>query len=272
MLTDDDDGALVRAARGGDRGAMAFLLIRHRPVLLALCRQRLGDAALAEDAAQEASLQALLHLDRLRQAERFGSWLAGIGLNLCRMWLRERGRDGCSWDALNGDLAQGGHAGVETMQGATSVLHMVDGDPEARTAAADLSASVRDAVAALPGGQRTAVQLFYLAGLSYKETAALLGIEEGAVRTRLHKAREALRGRLRLLGEEEHLGMGDRIAMEEATMAEPKKEYTCSFCGKRNAEVRRMIAGPAPLDAAICDECIARCNQILADAEAQAAQ
>lgn len=269
MLADDDDGALVGAARDGDRGALALLLIRHRPVLLALCRQRLGDAALAEDAVQEASLQALLHLDRLRQAERFGSWLAGIGLNLCRVWQRERGHDGWSWDALNGDLTQREHAGMEET---THVFHLAgaDGDPETRAVVADLSASVREAVYALPRGQRTAVQLFYLAGLSYKETAALLGIEEGTVRTRLHKAREALRGRLRLLGEEEQLVMVDRIAMEEAAMEEPKKEYACSFCGKPNAEVRRMIAGPAPLDAAICDECVARCNQILADAEAKA--
>ncbi|MGH2409017.1 MAG: RNA polymerase sigma factor, partial [Chloroflexota bacterium] len=78
MLT-SDDGALVRAARGGDMSGFALLLVRHRPMVLALCRQKLGDPTLAEDAVQEASLQALLNLDHLHQAERFGSWFAGIG-------------------------------------------------------------------------------------------------------------------------------------------------------------------------------------------------
>ena len=63
-------------------------------------------------------------------------------------------------------------------------------DPEVHVGVADLSACVRRAVDALPHGQRRAVLLFYLSGLSYKETANLLGIEVGAVRTRLHKARK----------------------------------------------------------------------------------
>ena len=53
------DAQLVIAARGGDKAAFGALLIRHRPLLLGVCRRALGDDALAEDAAQEASLQAL---------------------------------------------------------------------------------------------------------------------------------------------------------------------------------------------------------------------
>src|SRR5947209_12552210 len=104
MQRDASDAALVQAAQDGNMDAFAVLLVRHRPVLLAVCRRALGDPALAEDAAQEASLQALLNLDRLRQYERFGSWLAGIGLNVCRMWLRRRARECWSWDALNKTL------------------------------------------------------------------------------------------------------------------------------------------------------------------------
>ena len=52
---------------------------------------------------------------------------------------------------------------------------------------------------------------------------------------------------------------------------EQQREYTCSFCGKTQAEVHRMIAGPAPLNAAICDACITVCNQIIAEQEAKTA-
>jgi DNA-directed RNA polymerase specialized sigma24 family protein len=56
----------------------------------------------AEDAVQEASLHALLHIRRLRKRDRFGAWLAGIALNVCRGWLRERARKSWSWDAILG--------------------------------------------------------------------------------------------------------------------------------------------------------------------------
>lgn len=138
MWPDDapqDDSALVRAARGGDMGAFALLLARHRPVLLALCRRTLGDPALAEDAAQEASLQALLALDRLHSVDRFGSWLAGIGLNVCRMWLRARARECWSWDALDKSFAGRGRAEMEGAEVAGRVLRLVaddggHGDPD----------------------------------------------------------------------------------------------------------------------------------------------
>jgi DNA-directed RNA polymerase specialized sigma24 family protein len=59
-------------------------------MLVALCRRTLGDEILAEDAAQEAALGAMLNLDQLRRPESFGVWLAGIGLNICRRWLQHR--------------------------------------------------------------------------------------------------------------------------------------------------------------------------------------
>src|SRR5207237_9581168 len=62
----------------------------------------LGNADLAQDVAQEAALQAFLSLDRLRRAEQFGSWLSGIGLNICRHWLRRRSHDDTSWEELCG--------------------------------------------------------------------------------------------------------------------------------------------------------------------------
>jgi Sigma-70 region 2 len=66
------DRGLVVAARAGDKEAYAALLRRHRGLLLMLCRRVVGRSDVAVDVAQEASLQALLNLDRLRHPDRFG--------------------------------------------------------------------------------------------------------------------------------------------------------------------------------------------------------
>ena len=169
---DRPDPALVAAARDGDRRAFAALVERHYGVLLATCRRATGNAEVAADAAQEAVVTALVGLDRLRDPDRFGAWLIGIGLNLCRRAMQERAR----WARADGHEppAPG------------------PGPPEA----AEDARLVRAAVAALPPGQRMAVTLYYLAGLSQAETAARAGTSVGAVKVRLHKARARLREQL----------------------------------------------------------------------------
>ena len=95
----------------------------------------------------------------------------------------------------------------EALQGGRLALEFPDDrpDPGALAEAADLAARVSRAVAGLPRGQRAAVLLHYLSGLSYAETAEQLGIEVGAVKTRLHKARAALRRQLQSLWEEDQM-------------------------------------------------------------------
>ena len=86
---DISDAGLVLAARAGNRTSLGELLGRHRPLTLTMCRRVLGSPQLAEDAVQEACLQAILGLDGLREPQRFGPWLVGIALNVCRHWLRQ---------------------------------------------------------------------------------------------------------------------------------------------------------------------------------------
>jgi RNA polymerase sigma-70 factor (ECF subfamily) len=198
-----DDATLVAAARDGDRRAFAALVERHYALLLATCRRAAGDAETARDAAQEAVVTAMLGLERLRHDERFGAWLIGIGLNLCRRALQERAR----WARLDGiDRAADGPG------------------PEEAAVAAAIAARVRDAIAALPAGQRAAVELFHLGGLSHAEVAGRLDTRPGAVKTRLHKARRVLRRAL------------DDVHREEFPMSAPVP--------MRIADVRRPAGRP----------------------------
>ena len=165
------DAQLVAAARTGDRAAFAMLIERHYALLLRMCARVTGDGERAQDAAQEAVLQAMLSLERLASPDRFGAWLVGIGLNVAR----DRRAPP---QPLTADVLDPGPS------------------PERAAEAREVADRVRAAIATLPPGQRQAVTLFYLAGLTHAETAAHLGTAVSAVKTRLFKARAALRPHL----------------------------------------------------------------------------
>jgi hypothetical protein len=151
------------------------LLARHWDTAVFLATRVLGSAELARDAAQEAAIAAMTDLGRLRSPERFGAWFCGITLNVARRWLRQ----------LRAELPGLPAEAVCPAPG-----------PAELAEAAETSARVRDAIGALPNGQRDAVRLFYLQGLSHSEVAGELGVSVGAVKSRLHQARAALAPRL----------------------------------------------------------------------------
>src|SRR3954453_1134001 len=140
---DRSDADLVAAARDGDPRAFAALVERHYGALLATCRRATADGELAADAAQEAVVTALVGLERLRDPERFGAGLIGIGLNLCRRALQERARWARSEAADTPAPGPG---------------------PQEAAEAAQIAERVRAAIAALPAGQRAAVALFHARG------------------------------------------------------------------------------------------------------------
>jgi len=169
------DARLVEAALGGDKDAFAALVTRHWATAVALAARVLGTPDLARDAAQEAAVTALVGLDRLRAPARFGAWFCGITLNVARRWARQLRTER---PASLGDQAP------------DPASH--EPGPDERAELAELAATVRAAVAQLADGQRDAILLFYLQGLTHREVAAELAISVGAVKARLHQARAAL--------------------------------------------------------------------------------
>jgi RNA polymerase sigma factor (sigma-70 family) len=168
------DARLVEAALGGDKDAFAALVTRHWATAVALAARVLGTPDLARDAAQEAAVAALVGLDRLRAPARFGAWFCGITLNVARGWVRQL------------------RAERPAARGQEPDPPSPEPGPDERAELADLAATVRAAVAQLADGQRDAVLLFYLQGLTHREVAAELAISVGAVKARLHQARAAL--------------------------------------------------------------------------------
>ena len=225
----DKDAELVEAARRGERAAFSALVVRHRPLAVRLCARVVRDPSLVEDVAQEAVLQAWLSLDKLRRPERFGAWLAGIALHICRRWSGYRADEAWSLEAL-----LGGRVIREPVDAELPPQHVAE--------LRDLGGRVRQAIAELPVSQRSAVALFYLADLSHAEIAALLGIQTGAVKTRLHKARGRLRQILVDLWHEEHMTTEAEFVdvdvedVRALTIADPPGERRVVLLAERDGE------------------------------------
>jgi RNA polymerase sigma-70 factor (ECF subfamily) len=172
------DESAVAAVRRGDAERYRELVERHERRVFAVAWSRLGDAALAEEAAQEAFIRGYRRLWLLGDGAKFAAWIttiarhAAINLGLRhRRELNKRERWALEQPATASPTA-----------GETTELC----PPE----------TLRQTLAELPAAHRECLVLFYLEGKSGAEAAATLGISEVALRVRLHRARAALRERL----------------------------------------------------------------------------
>jgi RNA polymerase sigma-70 factor (ECF subfamily) len=164
---------LARCRRGDRRALQELVYLTHRRAY-ALAYRLVRDRYEAEDVVQEAYVRVFRGLPRFREEARFETWMHRIVVNTAVNALRRRGRFGDLMRDDVPDLPVPDRAEHETVQ--------------------------RDALerglAALPSGQRIALILKDVYGLSCREIGQELGIEEGAVKVRLYRARKRLRERL----------------------------------------------------------------------------
>jgi RNA polymerase sigma factor (sigma-70 family) len=170
--------ALDRARRG-NLDAFNELVLEHQGVVYNVCLRLLGDAAAAEDAAQEAFVSAWRNLKSLR-GEQFRAWLLRIAANACTDEIRRRARRRAS--SLDVALEEG-------------MAHPADAGPEPETAllSAELRGRIDAALQRLPEDQRLAVVLCDLQGLDYEEIALVMRSSMGTVKSRLSRGRARLR-------------------------------------------------------------------------------
>jgi len=165
MIEASDAELVSRAIAADDRPAFGELVRRHQGLVRhLLCRMAAGDAALADDLAQEAFLRAYLALGSFRSEARFSTWLCRIAVNL---FLADRRRP---------------------------ARPVPDPVPGARPAERGiLAADVERAMARLEEPERAAISLSCVAGLSHSEIAEVMGLPLGTVKTHILRGRERLR-------------------------------------------------------------------------------
>lgn len=178
-----DDGELAALSLGGRQAAYAEIMRRHRDALYRLVLGNIADPEEALDLVQEtfvAAWRALARYDRVRPMR---GWLSTIALNKCRDWRRRRAVRRMFAFALPLDA---GSAEVPEDRAL----------PDAEAADRAEVERVGRAIAELPASLREPLVLRTVQDLSQAETAAILGITEKAVETRVRRARARLSGRL----------------------------------------------------------------------------
>jgi RNA polymerase sigma-70 factor, ECF subfamily len=169
--TDLDNEALVRAAQGGDRAAFGQLYQRYARMVHGILLARVPTAA-AEDLLHDVFLQALRNLAVIREASRFGPWLAAIARNRATDFHRRSKPT----DSL--DSQPGAAAAVENPQ---------------REMAREDTIALLNAVRELPDVYRETLVMRFVEGMTGPEIAARTGLTHGSVRVNLHRGIEMLR-------------------------------------------------------------------------------
>ena len=181
------EAALIQRCAAGDEAACADLVNEHQRMVVQLAINLLGDRDEALDLSQEVFLRVFRTIHRFRGHSSLRTWIYRIAVNQARnrhrFWQRRHRADQVSLDehmAAHGDFSSGG-----------------EGRPDRVLAQKELAARLKRALNHLPFDQRTAIVLREIDGLSYEEIAYSLGVAVGTVKSRLTRARQALRLELR---------------------------------------------------------------------------
>jgi RNA polymerase sigma-70 factor (ECF subfamily) len=177
----DPDLQLIHAMAAGDRGALDELYARHGGGILSFLYARLGDRGLAEEVLQDVMLAAWRNASQFRGESRVRTWLLVIARNR----------------ALN--ALRGPRVALTSLDDVYEI-QSPDTEPIERLQRNVNQTTVREAIRGLPAQQREVLVLVFYHQLSGPEVAQVLGITLGTVKSRLHRAKEALKRSLQSEG------------------------------------------------------------------------
>lgn len=181
-----DEAAMLARLRAKDEAAFDELVDAAAGRMLSVARKMMSTEADAEDAVQDAFLSAFKSLDRFDGRSKLTTWLHQITVNACLMKPRsKRRRPEKSMDALLPEFVADGHQKEPQKRWHAEGSGGIEQD--------EVRALVRSRIEELPEQYRVVLVLRDVEGLDTEETAAVLGVTLDTVRTRLHRARQALK-------------------------------------------------------------------------------
>lgn len=221
----DPDAALIAAARAGDRRAIDELLARYEQRIYRFGLRLCGDEESAREVLQETMIAAFRNLPEFRGQASLSTWLYQIARSFC---IKER-RGARPTSTLEADLPDRAPSPALQVQ--------------ARQIGQALAAAIRE----LPAEQREVLVLRDVEGLSAREAAEVVGLEVGALKSRLHRARMALR---------------EKLAGIVATGPEPCAELAQELTAYAASEIDRATCVKIEQHLAACPRCTGACDAL----------
>jgi RNA polymerase sigma factor (sigma-70 family) len=173
----DDDAGILSDVAAGDRAALERLYQRYERPLFRYLSSLARERGLVEEILQDTFVAVWRSAGTYQARSPVRIWLFGVARRQAHNVLRRRQRDAIDLDGVDPAADAGG-------------------SPEGQALARERRADLAAAVAGLPVTQRETLGLIFVEGLSYRETAEVLGVPEGTVKSRLNHARQALRARM----------------------------------------------------------------------------
>jgi RNA polymerase sigma-70 factor (ECF subfamily) len=185
-----EDAALIKQCREGDSAAFGRLVAKYQDRVFNTCWRMCGNRADAEDFTQEAFVKAFQAIDRFAERSKFSTWVFRIAVNV--VLSSRRGKKAKAVYSLDDSPGPASDASTSAAERAVSQESPPDGDASDR----ERTRIVAEALASLEEEHRTVVILRDLESFGYDEIAEILDVPAGTVKSRLHRARMALRDKL----------------------------------------------------------------------------
>lgn len=219
------DAALIAAAQAGDRRAIDELLARYEQAIYRFGLRMCGDEDSAREVLQETMLAVFRNLPGFRGQAALSTWLYQIARSFC---IKQR-------------------RGVRPSAPLDADIPAQAPTPDMQLHAHRIGQALAEAIAALPAEQREVLVLRDVEGLSAQEAADIVGIEVGALKSRLHRARMALR---------------TRLADVVATAPEPCPELAHELSAYAAAEIEQATCVQIEQHLASCPRCTGACDAL----------
>jgi RNA polymerase sigma-70 factor, ECF subfamily len=169
------DQELVVAAKAGDDGALSYLFRRHYQRMYGLASRYSSNSETARDAVQEACVQVMRNIDRLRNEARFVSWMSRIVINAVRLHHRKFGRDIPAGEGVDRFRMEQGPA------------------PDMLTDQRHELEEVHSFLSSRRNDELDLFQRLFVHGESFTAISEQTGVSTSALKTRVHRARKRLR-------------------------------------------------------------------------------
>ena len=181
-MTEND---LIQKCKKGSREAFNILFSRYQSQVIHTAYGMLSDKEDAYDAAQEVFIRVYRNIGSFKEQSSFTTWLYRITMNVCSDFLRKRQKNvdvisinSFTEDNKDFDIKDEGQSVEESME------------------MSERQAAVREAISELKEEYRAVIVLCDIEGMSYEEISAALGIPHGTVKSRINRARNALKKKL----------------------------------------------------------------------------